>query len=82
MCPQAIDRVHRIGQTLPVRVIRLAMADTVEEKILAMQESKRDRSHATLGDSQPEEAGARARNARLSESELRRIFLGGAGDDE
>ena len=75
--------MHRIGQTLPVRVVRLAMADTVEEKILAMQTSKRDRSHATLGDAHPEESraatGARG-NARLSERELRRIFLG--GDDE
>jgi SNF2 family DNA or RNA helicase len=34
---QAIDRVHRFGQTRPVRVWRLTVAGTVEGKLLAMQ---------------------------------------------
>lgn len=37
---QAIDRVHRIGQKLPVYVTRLMINHTVEEKIIELQEKK------------------------------------------
>ena len=36
---QAADRAHRLGQTRPVLVYRLVAQDTVEERILALQES-------------------------------------------
>ena len=39
---QAVDRAHRIGQTRPVFAYRLIAKDTVEEKILALQDRKRD----------------------------------------
>ncbi len=39
---QAADRVHRIGQTRSVNVYRLVAKDSVEEKILALQERKRN----------------------------------------
>jgi len=39
---QAIDRSHRIGQTRHVFAYRLIARDTVEERILALQDSKRD----------------------------------------
>jgi SNF2 family DNA or RNA helicase len=38
---QAADRVHRIGQDKPVFVYKLLTENTVEEKILAMQQKKR-----------------------------------------
>ena len=38
---QAADRAHRIGQDHPVLVTRLVAQDTVEERILVLQESKR-----------------------------------------
>jgi superfamily II DNA or RNA helicase len=38
---QASDRVHRIGQTKPVLVIRFAVEDSVEDHILVLQERKR-----------------------------------------
>ena len=37
---QAADRAHRIGQDKPVFVHRLVARDTVEERILALQEQK------------------------------------------
>lgn len=45
---QAADRAHRIGQTRPVFVHRLVAQDTVEERILALQEEKRAVAQAAL----------------------------------
>ncbi len=38
---QAIDRAHRIGQTRPVFAYRLIAANTIEERILELQQKKR-----------------------------------------
>jgi SNF2 family DNA or RNA helicase len=46
---QAIDRTHRIGQTRQVFAYRLIARDTVEEKVLALQDTKRDLADAILG---------------------------------
>jgi superfamily II DNA or RNA helicase len=45
---QAIDRAHRIGQTRPVFAYRLIARDTVEEKVLELQRTKRDLADAII----------------------------------
>lgn len=45
---QAIDRAHRIGQTRQVFAYRLIARDTVEEKVLELQKSKRDLADAII----------------------------------
>jgi superfamily II DNA or RNA helicase len=47
---QAADRAHRIGQERPVMVYRLVARDTVEERILALQEKKRSLAEVALGE--------------------------------
>ena len=45
---QAIDRVHRLNQTVDVVVYKLTIKDTVEERILELQEKKRELANATI----------------------------------
>jgi superfamily II DNA or RNA helicase len=45
---QAIDRTHRIGQTRPVFAYRLIARDTVEEKVIELQQSKRALAEAII----------------------------------
>ncbi|MGH0037503.1 MAG: SNF2-related protein [Myxococcota bacterium] len=59
---QAADRAHRIGQTRPVMVHRLVAENTVEERILALQERKRELARAAVEESDPA--------TRLSRDEL------------
>jgi superfamily II DNA or RNA helicase len=46
---QAVDRAHRIGQARQVFAYRLIARDTVEEKVLQLQESKRNLADAIIG---------------------------------
>jgi SNF2 family DNA or RNA helicase len=46
---QAVDRAHRIGQSRQVFAYRLIARDTVEEKVLELQKSKRDLAAAIIG---------------------------------
>jgi superfamily II DNA or RNA helicase len=50
---QATDRAHRIGQTRVVTAYKLITRDTVEEKILALQEKKRAAIDAAIDSEEP-----------------------------
>jgi SNF2 family DNA or RNA helicase len=65
---QAIDRAHRIGQPRPVFAYRLVACDTVEEKILAMQQQKRALAATILG------AGEQSLIGSLSAEDLRALL--------
>ena len=64
---QAVQRAHRIGQTKPVKAIRFVTENTVEEKVIALQEMKQLVFEATIGQSQGAEK-------KLTESDLRFLF--------
>ncbi|EKM56552.1 uncharacterized protein PHACADRAFT_207772 [Phanerochaete carnosa HHB-10118-sp] len=65
---QAYDRVHRLGQTRPVYVHRLVTSNTVEDRILALQERKKDLADGSLGEGTGKKLG------RLSVKELANLF--------
>ena len=46
---QAVDRTHRIGQTRHVFAYRLITRNTVEERVLELQQTKRDLADAIIG---------------------------------
>ncbi len=49
---QAADRAHRMGQENPVMVHRLVALDSIEEKILVLQEKKKDLARSVLDEGQ------------------------------
>lgn len=46
---QAFDRIHRIGQNRPVTIKRLIIEDSIESKILQLQEKKHAMFASTVG---------------------------------
>ena len=71
---QATDRAHRIGQTRSVTVLKLIAQNTIEERILEMQQSKRDLADAVLGG---EEVGS----SKLTKEDMLAL-LGAALEEE
>ncbi|KAJ7484700.1 SNF2 superfamily protein [Mycena latifolia] len=65
---QAHDRVHRLGQTRNVLVNRLVIENTVEDRILALQERKQNLADGSLGEGNGKKIG------RLSVRELANLF--------
>ena len=65
---QAIDRAHRLGQERTVQVHRILIEDSVEDRIVALQEKKRELISQALD----ENAGQAV--SRLSQRELAYLF--------
>ncbi|KOO30433.1 ATP-dependent helicase rhp16-like protein [Chrysochromulina tobinii] len=64
---QAIDRAHRLGQHKPIRAVRFVVRNTVEERILRLQDKKRLVFEGTVG-------GDAKALGQLSEEDLRFLF--------
>jgi hypothetical protein len=67
---QAIDRVHRIGQKNTVTIYRYCIKDTVEDRILELQDKKRMLSEGALGKEGMHTLGRK----RLGMQELMSLF--------
>lgn len=67
---QAVDRAHRIGQQKPVQVHRLLVKETVEDRIIQLQEQKRQFVDAALDEGESKQLG------RLSMQDLQYLFNG------
>ncbi|CAO1614933.1 unnamed protein product [Parajaminaea phylloscopi] len=69
---QGMDRAHRVGQKRDVYMYKVCIKDTVEQRILALQEKKRELSKAALEGSKLRKGGN-----SLSKQELLYLFNGG-----
>ncbi|MBG6056586.1 superfamily II DNA or RNA helicase [Cryobacterium sp. MP_M5] len=61
---QAVDRVHRIGQTKNVMVYRLVAKDTIEEKVMALKATKARLFESVMTDAAPRAAALTAADIR------------------
>ncbi|XP_022028565.1 ATP-dependent helicase rhp16 [Helianthus annuus] len=65
---QAQDRVYRIGQYKPIRVVKFVIEDTIEKDILEMQEKRKLGFEGTVG-------GRNEALEKLSHNDLMQLFL-------
>ncbi|KAF7762156.1 hypothetical protein Agabi119p4_8749 [Agaricus bisporus var. burnettii] len=64
---QAFDRAHRFGQTRDVNIFKLKIDETVEERILLLQEKKRELAQAAL-------SGDKLKSMKLGMDDLLALF--------
>ncbi|PPS12587.1 hypothetical protein GOBAR_AA08050 [Gossypium barbadense] len=64
---QAQDRIHRIGQCKPIRIVRFVIENTIEERILKLQE-KKELVFETVG-------GSTEALGKLTEADMRFLFV-------
>ncbi|KAK2433568.1 P-loop containing nucleoside triphosphate hydrolase superfamily protein [Trifolium repens] len=64
---QAQDRIHRIGQYKPIRIVRFVIENTIEERILKLQEKKELVFEGTIG-------GSSEALGKLTVADLRFLF--------
>ncbi|MDP2340514.1 MAG: DEAD/DEAH box helicase [Deltaproteobacteria bacterium] len=85
---QASDRAHRIGQTLPVTVLRLVAGDTLEEPILQLHERKKALADGILEGSETagklhiDELMSLVKTSRRFDGSPGQEVRGAAGDDD
>ncbi|KAI9331101.1 rad16p [Obelidium mucronatum] len=65
---QAFDRIHRLGQHRPIRITRLIIENSIESRILQLQEKKKMLFQSTVGKDMDA-------LAKLSEEDLAFLFV-------
>ncbi|ESK90272.1 snf2 superfamily protein [Moniliophthora roreri MCA 2997] len=65
---QAFDRVHRLGQTRAVNIQRFVIENTVEDRILALQDRKQQLADGSLGEGNSKKVG------KLTVKQLANLF--------
>lgn len=65
---QSMDRVHRIGQKRPIKITRFCIEDSIELKIIELQEKKANMIHATINSDD-------AAVSRLTPDDLQFLFM-------
>ncbi|XP_073226604.1 ATP-dependent helicase rhp16 [Cicer arietinum] len=65
---QAQDRIHRIGQYKPIRIVRFVIENTIEERILKLQEKKELVFEGTVG-------GSSEALGKLTVADLKFLFV-------
>ncbi|KAF8470373.1 SNF2 family N-terminal domain-containing protein [Gautieria morchelliformis] len=71
---QAFGRVHRYGQERDVMIYKLTVEQTIEERILALQDKKRLLANAAL-------SGDKFKNNKLGLDDIMALFRPGGKDD-
>ncbi|KXJ93695.1 SNF2 family N-terminal domain-domain-containing protein [Microdochium bolleyi] len=71
---QAVDRAHRIGQQRDVKVHRILVENTIEDRIIEMQNKKRDMVDTALSEEASKSIG------RLTAQDLTYLFGIGSGN--
>ncbi|KAJ4489981.1 SNF2 family DNA-dependent ATPase [Lentinula aciculospora] len=71
---QAFDRSHRFGQKRDVNIYKLKIDNTVEDRILELQDKKRELARAAL-------SGDKIKNMRMGMDELLALFRPGHGEE-
>jgi DNA repair protein RAD16 len=64
---QAIDRAHRLGQFKTIKAVRFVIENSIEDRILALQEKKRLIFEGTIG-------GDNESLSKLTAEDLRFLF--------
>jgi SNF2 family DNA or RNA helicase len=72
---QAIDRVHRLNQTQDVVVYKMTIKDTVEARIVDLQEKKRELAKATI-------EGQKAGGMKLTLQDMLKLFRHDGGESD
>lgn len=68
---QAVDRVYRLDQTKPVNVWRLVMEESIEERVLDVQQDKRDLVKKAFGEGA---GGKRGREGVARMADIERLL--------
>jgi DNA repair protein RAD16 len=63
-----MDRIHRLGQYRPIKITRMVIENSIESRILELQEKKKALFESTIGQDQTS-------LSRLSEDDFRFLFV-------